>query len=282
GLGKTFIGLMVIEYLVERLRKRVVLLVPKAGRAPVWEQALRQYLPHLAGGDFSNLAVFNHTDLQRGGDFPARFARIKEMADALLIDEAHHFRNPGQGGEGRGIQAEAPRTPSRYRRLYDLLDGRSGCKQLFLLTATPVNNRLIDLQHMIELFSRRQPDYFKRVGVHSLPGHFRKMEKDLERTVHAQDSDAPKQTNLFEAEEILLGDIIFRELVVQRSRAYVQQSQQQQGGNTALFPTRENPQVAAYSVKKTYGKLLGMIDAAFSKTKPLFSLAIYYPLAYYK
>jgi HKD family nuclease len=75
GLGKTFIGLMVIEYLVERLRKRVVLLVPKAGREPVWEQALRQYLPHLAGGDFSNLAVFNHTDLQRGGDFPARLAR---------------------------------------------------------------------------------------------------------------------------------------------------------------------------------------------------------------
>ena len=62
--------------------------------------------PHLAGGDFSNLAVFNHTDLQRGGDFPARFARIKEMADAVLIDEAHHFRNPGQGGR-------RPRHPGR-------------------------------------------------------------------------------------------------------------------------------------------------------------------------
>lgn len=160
GLGKTFIGLMVIEYLLERLRKRVALLVPKAGREPVWEQALRQYLPHLAGGDFSNLAVFNHTDLQRGGVYPVRFERIKEMADAVVIDEAHHFRNPGPGGEGRGIQAEAPRSPSRYRRLYDLIDGPSGCKQLFLLTATPVNNRLIDLQHMIELFSRRLPDYF--------------------------------------------------------------------------------------------------------------------------
>jgi hypothetical protein len=40
--------------------------------------------------------------------------------------------------------------------------------------------------------------------------------------------------------------------------------------------------VADYSIKKTYGRLLGMIEAAFNKEKPLFSLAIYYPLAYYK
>ncbi len=244
GLGKTFIGLMLIEYLVERLRKRVVLLVPKAGREPVWEQALHQYLPHLAGGgEFNNLAVLNHTDLQRGGDFPARLQRVKEMADAIVIDEAHHFRNPGQGGDGRGIQAETPRTPSRYRRLFDLIEGSAGCKQVFLLTATPVNNRLIDLQHMIELFSRRQADYFKsKVGIHSLPGHFRKMEKDLLQatTPHGADS---VETDLFEAEQVLAGDALFQALVVQRSRAYVRESQLQQGGSLAVFPKRDDPQV---------------------------------------
>ncbi len=281
GLGKTFIGLMVIEYLVERLRKRVVLLVPKAGREPVWEQALRQYLPHLAGGDFSNLAVFNHTDLQRGGDFPARFGRIKEMADAVVMDEAHHFRNPGQGGDGRGIQAEAPSTPSRYRRLYDLLEGPTGSKQLFMLTATPVNNRLIDLQHLIELFSRRKADYFKsKVGIHSLPGHFRKMEKDLLQATSSNGDDG-LQTDLVEAERVLAGDALFQALVVQRSRAYVRESQLQQGGNLAVFPTRESPKVAAYNLKKTYGRLLEKVEQAFVKDKPLFSLAVYYPLAYY-
>ncbi len=34
---------------------------------------------------------------------------------------------------------------------------------------------------MIELFSRRQTDHFKDLGIHSLPGHVRKMEKDLLR-----------------------------------------------------------------------------------------------------
>jgi hypothetical protein len=203
------------------------------------------------------------------------------MADALLIDEAHHFRNPGQGGDGRGIQAEAPRTPSRYRRLYDLIEGPVGCKQLFLLTATPVNNRLIDLQHMIELFSRREPDYFKsKVGIHSLPGHFRKMEKELVQATTGN-GEVDVQTDLFEAEQVLAGDALFQALVVQRSRAYVRQSQLQQGGSVAVFPTRENPRVADYDLKKTYGRLLAKVEQAFAKDKPLFSLAIYYPLAYY-
>jgi hypothetical protein len=69
---------------------------------------------------------------------------------------------------------------------------------------------------------------------------------------------------------------------VQRSRAYVKASQRQYGSREALFPKREDPKVAEYSVKRSYGKLLTMIDAAFSKTQPLFSLAVYNPLAYAK
>ena len=41
GLGKTFVGLMLIERFVVQERKRVALIVPKAGREPVWEKELR-------------------------------------------------------------------------------------------------------------------------------------------------------------------------------------------------------------------------------------------------
>ena len=73
-----------------------------------------------------------------------------------------------------GIKGTAGKRPSRYREMYNLIEGpENGVKQVFMLTATPVNNRLIDIQHMIELFSRGQPDYFKRLGIHSLAGHAR-------------------------------------------------------------------------------------------------------------
>lgn len=268
GLGKTFVGLMLIERLVELERKRVALFVPKAARDSVWESALRRYLPHI-GGDFSNLVVFNHTDLLRGETYQRRLDRLREMADAIVVDEAHHFRNPGL------------KEKSRYWKLFDIAEG----KELYLLTATPINNRLIDLQHMIELFTRREPDYFKDapLGIHSLPGHFRKMENELERLVLQKEAGVDgMETNQVEADQVLTNDALFRALVVQRSRGYVKQSQLQSNGKQAIFPTREDPQVANYSIKKTYGNLLELIEKAFNKEKSLFSLAIYYPLAYYK
>src|SRR5581483_1537216 len=273
GLGKTFIGMMVIERLVEHERQRVALFVPKAAREPVWEKTLKRYLPHL-GGDFSNLVIYNHTDLNRGGEFTARLDRLRETADVIVVDEAHHFRNPGS--EGTGL-----RRPSRYRRLFEIAEG----KTLFLLTATPVNNRLTDLQHLIELFTRRQADYFKAapLGIHSLSSHFRRMEKELDRLVaQATGHQIEVETNQVEAERVLAHDALFRELVVQRSRAYVKASQLQQGGLLTMFPVREDPKVAEYSVKRTYGRLLAMIEQAFAKEKPLFSLAIYDPSAWYK
>ena len=162
GLGKTFVGLMLIERLVLHEGKRVVLFAPKAAKEGVWEPHLRRWLPHVGGGaDFSNLAVFSHTDLGRKGDFPERFRRIAELAADVVVDEAHHFRNPGRQGD------PAKETePSRYYRLFELLDSAQRPKTLFMLTATPINNRLSDFRHMTELFTRRDDAWFARtIGV---------------------------------------------------------------------------------------------------------------------
>ena len=49
GLGKTFIGLMLIDRLINHERKRVALIVPKAARGPVWEKELKKRLPGVYG-----------------------------------------------------------------------------------------------------------------------------------------------------------------------------------------------------------------------------------------
>ncbi len=272
GLGKTFIGLMLIERLVMYEKKRVVLFVPKSGRVPVWERNIKRYLPNLLNG-FLSFKIFNHTDLVRGvsadgTDFPSIFQQMKEQADVIVIDEAHHFRNRGLSRESGG---------SRYWTLYDLCEG----KQVFHLTATPVNNALTDFQHLIELFSRQKPDAFAtRIGIHNLAAHFQLLEKQLAAIVRGHDFGDLFQSNQAEAGQVLFSDKLFRELVVQRSRAYVTESQKQQGSAEALFPKKDAPRVAEYSVKKTYGKLLSKVEMAFSKDKPLFALAPYHPLDY--
>jgi hypothetical protein len=280
GLGKTFVGLMLIERLILHEGKRVVLFAPKAATEGVWEPHIRRYLRHIGGvggnADFSNLAVFNHTDFGRKGNFPERFRRIAELADAVVIDEAHHFRNPGrQGDEEKGIEA------SRYHRLYELLDPSLRAKTLFMLTATPINNRLSDFRHMAELFTRRDNSFFARtLGVNNFRAHFNKLEKILRAQVGGEAIDLTE--HITEAQEILAADEVFRQLVVQRSRAYARESQIRETGNAASFPERRPPQVADYSIRKTYGRLLDMFDEAFRKEKPLFTLPIYYPLAWYK
>ena len=280
GLGKTFVGLMLIERLILHEGKRVVLFAPKAAKEGVWEPHLRSWLPHIGGvsggADFSNLAVFSHTDLGRKGAFPERFRRIAELADVVMIDEAHHFRNPGRRGDReRGIE------PSRYYRLFDLLDSKERPKTLLMLTATPINNHLSDFRHMVELFTRRDEAYFARtIGINNLRAHFNQMEKRLRSRVGQDAPDAGD--HMTEAQGILMTEAFFRQLVVQRSRAYARESQFREYGQATAFPKRRDPQVAAYSIRRTYGRMLDLFEKAFAKQSPLFTLPMYYPLYWYR
>ena len=279
GLGKTFVGLMLIERLVLHEGKNVVLFAPKAAKEGVWEPLLRRFLPHLGGSGrtsvFSNLAVFSHTDLVRTSDFPEAFERVAERADAIIIDEAHHFRNTGTQGD-----PETGERRSRYWRLFDALDPEKRPKTVFMLTATPINNRLTDFRHMAELFSRRDDAFFARtLGVGNLTAYFRNLERRVIAKLNVE--GAGLGDHIAEAQELFEADDIFRELVVQRSRAYAKDSQIREKGTAAAFPERQYPQVAEYSIRKTYGRLLEQFESAFARTNPLFSLPIYYPLHYY-
>ena len=198
-------------------------------------------------------------------------------ADAVIIDEAHHFRNPGIAGEGI-------KTPSRYRLLQGYLQDSDRPKQVFCLTATPVNNSVHDFRHMIELYTGGDERRFApTLGIHSLRRHFIDLEKKiLGRLPASEQMSLLVEADIKEAERALRRDPVFDALVVQRSRAYVKESQRLDGGNGALFPEREPPKVVPYSIKSTYGVLLQSVRTAFHKERPLFVLGIYYPLAYWK
>jgi len=141
GLGKTFVGLMLIERMVVWEGRRVVLFAPKAAREDVWELEINRYLQNLNSG-FVNFVVYNHTDLQRKGKWRRDIELTLKDADVVIIDEGHHFRNTGI--KGKGIK-----EPSRYRRLQNYLHAGDRPKQIFFITATPINNSVHDFRHMI-------------------------------------------------------------------------------------------------------------------------------------
>jgi hypothetical protein len=260
GLGKTFVGLMLLERLVVHERKRVVLLVPKSGRDAVWEENIRLYLPDLLNNPYVSLKIYNHTDLLRNasGDrnWPEEFEHIKRSADVFIIDEGHNFRT---------------RSSARYKKLFDLM---SGGKKLFLLTATPINNTLLDLKNQIDLFAQRDDKFFSRapIAVNSLMGYFKTKEKELHKIAGPTPDDISNDI----ARDILGSDELFRNLIVQRSRSYVKQSIELENSSRKIeFPRREPPKVVPYSLKKTYGPLLTKVEKAFDSEKPLLRLPVY-------
>ena len=263
GLGKTLIGLMLIERFMHE-RKNIALFVPKSTRNAVWEAKLKQYLQGVFKG-YSLLKIFNHTDLM-GKTYKEDLEIVAEQADVIIIDEAHHFRNPGTRLR-RGTQE----VGSRYWHMYKVI----GRKQVFLLTATPINNKMTDFKHMIELFSRRDSDYFRDLGIQSLSQHINNLEDSL-YSGRAEEIDA--STHHLEERRKLSQDTLFQELVVQRSRKYVKKSIRiGESDHNVKFPETKKPKVVKYSIRQTYGPLLDMVTQAFDKESPLFSFSIYNP-----
>lgn len=266
GLGKTYVGLMLLERLVKKERRNVVLVVPAAARESVWENAIRKVVPEILGG-FYPFKIINHTDLCLPKN-EGLIRQIAEQGEALIIDEAHHFRN---------------RASNRYKKLFEII-GQGREKQVFMLTATPINNSFLDLQHLIELFTQRQDDFFAMppLGINSLTGHFRKMESRLEQL-----QGGPSQMDIpgLLQEEATTGDRLVRELVVQRSRAYVKQSLSLTESSRVVFSTRQPPSVVSYSLRKSYGQLIDTFIHSFERRDkktgmrlpPILALAIYSP-----
>jgi hypothetical protein len=76
-----------------------------------------------------------------------------------------------------------------------------------MLTATPINNRLSDFRHMVELFSRREEAYFARtLGVNNLRAHFNQMEKALRDRVGHDVTDVSE--SLPEAQQLLANRVL--------------------------------------------------------------------------
>ena len=144
GLGKTFTALAVIKY-YENRNKTVLVLCPKR-LCENWNTYKDNYVNNPIATDRLNYDVLFHTDLSRNGG-TSNGLDLDRLNwgnyDLIVIDESHNFRN------GAGTHSNT--HENRYMRLMDKVI-RAGVKtKVLMLSATPVNNRFMDLKNQLEL-----------------------------------------------------------------------------------------------------------------------------------
>lgn len=145
GLGKTFTALAVIKY-YENRNKSVLVLCPKK-LSENWNTYKGNYINNPIAEDRLRYDVLYHTDLSReyGKSNGIDLDRLNwGNYDLVVIDESHNFRN---GGEVSGEDAKE----NRYLKLLNKVIRAGVRTKVLMLSATPVNNRFIDLKNQLAL-----------------------------------------------------------------------------------------------------------------------------------
>jgi hypothetical protein len=149
GLGKTYLAGEVIYRTANINRQRVLIVAPAALKSSMWE-------PFLETHDFSRwVKVYSYEEVRNrlDPDKGSIHTFLQEVEDysLVVIDEAHNLRNSGaqrSGAVDRVITAGSP-------------------KRVVLLTATPVNNSLNDLETLVRYFIRDDAR-FASLGIPSI------------------------------------------------------------------------------------------------------------------
>jgi Helicase conserved C-terminal domain/PLD-like domain/SNF2-related domain len=155
GLGKTFLAGEVIYQTANINRQRVLVVAPAALKTSMWE-------PFLVAHDFSRwVKVYSYEEVRNrlDPDMGPIHNFLQEIEDysLVVIDEAHNLRNSSaqrSGAVDRVITAGKP-------------------KKVVLLTATPVNNSLTDLETLIKYFIRDDAR-FASLGIPSIRDYIKK------------------------------------------------------------------------------------------------------------
>jgi hypothetical protein len=184
GLGKTFIAGEFIKTVSQRDRQQVLIVVPAALKSSTWEPFLRKFDMISA-----RVELVTYDDVRLG---TKRGVRSKDLDNysLVVIDEAHSLRNPNT------LTAEA---------VMNLLWGEHP-KKVLLLTATPVNNSLRDLQTLVSYFVRNDAQ-FAPIGIPSI--------LDYIKAAQAQDPETLSPQHLFD---------LMDKVAVRRTRRFVKQA----------------------------------------------------------
>jgi superfamily II DNA or RNA helicase len=237
GLGKTWIGKKLLEDTAYHRRQKALVICPASLR-DMWRGELQEAaIP----------AQIVSQELMGQADFLGRpRAHALRDVDVILIDESHNFRN---------------HNTNRYENLERLVGANGGRgrdgerKKVILLTATPINNTILDLYYQLMLFAQGDRTYFSAAGIGDLRRYFLAARRSA-----ATDGSARLTTG--QSETAALFNLL-EEVVIRRTRAYVRKAYPQAtiNGEPINWPERELETVR-YNLEETYQGIYDDVVAA--------------------
>lgn len=171
GLGKTFEALAIIKY-YEIGMNRVLVLTP-AKLYDNWNSFRGDYKDSFLHESF-NYRIMFHTDLSRYDGMSKSGQDLKKfdwgIYDLVVIDESHNFRNRNDR-----YDENDQLIMTRYARLMqDVIKHGNNNTKVLLLSATPVNNSLVDLKNQISIITSDRDYAFEEEGISSVDNLLRK------------------------------------------------------------------------------------------------------------
>ena len=230
GLGKTWIGKKLLEDYAYHMRQKALVVCPASLR-DMWKRELGQAAIH---SDYVSQEELGRETFEIGSC---------TNCDVILIDESHNFRN---------------KNSQRYGNLERIIGSNSGRgnqgapKKIILLTATPINNDLLDLYHQINLFTQGDRSYFSAAGIGDLYKYFLKARRE-------------NNTNRLIGTEIFN---LLEEIVIRRTRHYIKKAYPEATvkGRKISFPQRKLKTVK-YDLEATYQHIYEQVVNGISQLK---------------
>jgi ERCC4-related helicase len=139
GLGKTITAGAVIKHYLDTKENCNVLVIAPAALKKQWINDLSNIVEvDQITGDYTIISQQDYNALRELKQRYDEKQRLMRKIDLIVIDEAHNLRTP---------------TGVRYEAILDLLQQHPDSK-ILLLTATPVNNSIIDIANQLKLASK--------------------------------------------------------------------------------------------------------------------------------
>jgi ERCC4-related helicase len=139
GLGKTITAGAVVKHYIDTMDNANILVIAPAALKQQWIDDLANIISvDQVTGDYRIISQQDYNAIRKlKSDYDSAH-RIMRKIDLIVIDEAHNLRTP---------------TGVRYDAILELLQQHPDAK-ILLLTATPINNSLIDIANQIKLASK--------------------------------------------------------------------------------------------------------------------------------